>query len=123
VRHPVDIAIMFAALWLLGSMAIDMLTPKEMTIYLVALATGPAAIGTAACYFLQTPKLDFAIIFASFWLMASMALEWISPAPLPDFMIAGALAPALIVGGVLHWRRYRVRGRPNRKVPQQSSSK
>lgn len=114
-RHPVDIVVMFAALWLLGLMAIDILTPKELTIYMAALATGPAAIGTAACYFLRIPKLDFAIIFASFWLLASMALEWISPAPLPDFMMGGAVAPALIVGAVLHWRP-RVSSRPDKEV-------
>lgn len=115
-RHPVDIAIMFAALWLLGLMAIDILTPDELTIHLVALATGPAALGTAVCYFVRTPKIDFAIIFASLWLLASMALEWISPAPLPDFMIGGALAPALIVGGVLHWRRFRTGDRRDKEV-------
>ena len=106
-RHPVDIVVMFTALWLLGSMVIDFLTPAELSIQLVALATGPAAVGTAVCYLLKIPKIDFAIIFASLWLLAAMALEWISPAPLPDFMIGGALAPALIIGGVLHWRRCR----------------
>ena len=35
-RHPVDIAIMYAALWLLGSMMLDYLTPKEFTVYMIA---------------------------------------------------------------------------------------
>ena len=105
-RHPIDIATMFAALWLLGSMVIDILTPPELTVYWIGGATAPAAIGTALCYYLHVPKIDFAVIFASLWLVALMAMEWISPAPLPDFMIASALAPALIVGAVLHWRRY-----------------
>jgi len=107
VRHPIDIAVMFAALWLLGSMVVDILTPKELTVYMIAAATGPAAIGTALCYFLQIPKIDFAMIFASLWLTALMAIEWISPAPLPNFVIGGAFAPALIVGAVLHWHQYR----------------
>ena len=45
-RHPIDIATMFAALWLLGSMVVDVLTPKELTVYMIAAATAPAVIGT-----------------------------------------------------------------------------
>lgn len=110
-RHPIDIAVMFAALWLLGSMVVDFLTPKELTFYLIAAATGPAALGTALCYFLRIPKIDFAMIVVSLWLVASMAIEWISPTPLPDFMIGGALVPPIIVGAVLHWHRYRLNER------------
>jgi hypothetical protein len=121
VRHPVDIAVMFAALWLLGSMVVDILTPRELTFYLIAAATGPAAIGTALCYFLRIPKIDFAMILVSLWLVASMAIEWISPAPLPDFMIGGALAPPLIVGAVLRWHCYRLDER-QRNVEEKSES-
>ena len=35
-----------AALWLLGSMMLDYLTPKELTAYMIAAATAPAVIGT-----------------------------------------------------------------------------
>lgn len=106
-RHPIDVATMFAALWLLGSMVVDLLTPKELTVYMIAAASAPAAVGTGLCYYLRFPKIDFAVTFATLWLAAAVAIEWISPAPLPSFMIAAALAPALIVGVVLHWRRYR----------------
>ena len=64
VRHPVDIAIMFAALWLLGSMVLDYLTPRELTVYMIAAATAPAVIGTALSYYLRFPKIDFMLISA-----------------------------------------------------------
>jgi hypothetical protein len=107
VRHPVDIAIMYAVLWLLGSMMLDYLTPKELTAYMIAAATAPAVIGTGLCYYLQFPKIDFAVISATLWLVAALTIEWISPVPLPSFLIGAALAPALIVGAILHWHRYR----------------
>jgi hypothetical protein len=109
VRHPIDIVVMFLALWLLGSMVVDILTPKELTVYLIAAATGPAAFGTAICYFLRVPKVDFAMIVTALWLVASMAIELVSPVPLPDYMIPGALIPPMIVGAALHWHRYRLR--------------
>jgi hypothetical protein len=106
-RRPIDVATMFGVLWLLGSMIVDVLTPKELTVYMIAAASAPAAIVVGLCYYLQFPMIDFAVIFATFWLTAALAIEWISPKPLPSFIIAGALAPALIAGAVLHWRRYR----------------
>ena len=109
VRHPIDIAIMFLALWLLGSMVVDILTPKELTVYLIAAATGPAALGTAICYVLRVPKVDFTMIVMALWLVASMAIGLVSPLPLPDYMVPGALIPPMIVGAVLHWQRYRLR--------------
>ena len=106
-RRPIDVATMFGVLWLLGSMVIDVLTPKELTVYMIAAATAPAVIVVGLCYYLQFPMIDFAMILATFWLAAAVAIGWISPKPLPSFIIAGALAPALIAGAVLHWRRYR----------------
>jgi hypothetical protein len=106
-RRPIDVATMFGVLWLLGSMIVDVLTPKELTVYMIAAASAPAAIVVGLVYYLQFPMIDFTVIFATFWLTAALAIEWISPKPLPSFIIAGALAPALIAGAVLHWRRYR----------------
>jgi hypothetical protein len=106
-RRPIDVATMFGVLWLLGSMIVDVLTPKELTVYMIAAASAPAAIVVGLVYYLQFPMIDFTVIFATFWLTAALAIEWISPKPLPSFIIAGALAPALIAGTVLHWRRYR----------------
>src|SRR3984957_21281752 len=93
VRHPIDIAVMFAALWLLGSMVLDHLTPKELTVYMIAAATAPAVVGTALCYYLRFPTIDFVLISATLWLVAVLTIEWISPVPLPGFMIVAASAP------------------------------
>jgi hypothetical protein len=65
VRHPIDIAIMFAALWLLGSMVLDYLTPKELTVYMIAAATAPAVIGTGLSYYLRFPRIDFVLILTT----------------------------------------------------------
>jgi hypothetical protein len=111
VRHPIDIAIMFAALWLLGSMVLDHLTPKELTVYMIAAAIAPAVIGTALSYYLRFPTIDLVLISATLWLIAALTLEWVSPVPLPSFMIGAAVAPALVVGAILHWDRYRSRQR------------
>jgi len=122
VRHPIDVATMFAALWLLGSMVIDLLTPKELTVYMIAAVIAPAMIGTGLCYYLRFPRIDFAVISATLWLIAALALEWISPMPLSVFMIGAALAPALIVGAVLHWHRYRSSERRQRQAVSEESS-
>jgi hypothetical protein len=106
-RRPIDVATMFGVLWLLGSMVVDVLTPKELTVYMIAAASAPAVIVVGLCYYLQFPMIDFTMILATFWLAAAVAIGWISPKPLPSFIIAGALAPAVIAGAVLHWRRYR----------------
>jgi hypothetical protein len=111
VRHPIDIAIMFAALWLLGSMVLDYLTLKELTVYMIAAAIAPAVVGTALSYYLRFPTIDFVLILATLWLVAALTIELISPVPLPSFIIGAALAPALIVGAILHWHRYRSRQR------------
>jgi hypothetical protein len=106
-RRPVDVATMFGVLWLLGSMVVDVLTPKELTVYMIAAATAPGVIVVGLCYYLQFPTIDFAMISAKLWLAVTVAIGWLSPKPLPPFVIAGALAPVLIAGAVLHWRRYR----------------
>jgi hypothetical protein len=106
VRHPIDIAVMFAALWLLGSMVLDHLTPKELTVYMIAAATAPAVIGSALCYYLRFPRTDFVLIVATLWLVAALTIGLVSPVPLPGFLIGAALAPAVIVGIILHWHRY-----------------
>lgn len=106
-RRPIDVAIMCGVLWLLGSMIIDVLTPRELTVYMIAAATAPAVMAIGLCYYLQFPMIDFAMIFAALWLAAALAIEWISPKPLHSLAMGAAVAPALIVGAVLHWRRYR----------------
>jgi hypothetical protein len=105
-RHPIDIAAMFAAIWLLASMVLDALTPKEVTAVMIGAAIGPAVIVTAVVYYLHFPRMDFAVLFAALWLISDIAIEFISPKPLPAFLIILGFVPALLIGAVLHWRRH-----------------
>lgn len=73
-RHPIDIVAMFAAIWLLASMVLDAVTPKELTAVLIAIAIGPAIIITAVFYYLRCPRTDFAVMFAALWLISTSAL-------------------------------------------------
>jgi len=109
VRHPIDIIAMFAAIWLLASMVLDALTPKELTAVMIGIAIGPAIIITAVFYYLRCPRTDFAVIFAALWLISDIAIAFISPKPLPHFLIALGFVPALLVGIVLHWQRFQRR--------------
>lgn len=104
-RHPIDIIAMFAAIWLLASMVLDALTPKELTAVLIGIAIGPAVIITAIFYYLRCPRTDFAVLFAALWLISDIAIAFISPKPLPNFLIFAGFVPALLVGAVLHWQR------------------
>jgi len=107
VRH-VDAAIMFVSLWLLASMLIDALTPKELNVYMVGAAIAPATAISAALYWLRVPKLDFAVVFATVWMVSAMVLEIVTPAPLSPAMSIVAVVPLLIVGIVINvqvWRR------------------
>ena len=44
-----DVIVMFVSLWLLASMVLDVLTPKELTVYAIGMALAPATadIGVA----------------------------------------------------------------------------
>ena len=105
-RHPIDIIAMFAAIWLLASMVLDALTPKELTAVMIGVAIGPAVIITAIFYYLRFPRTDFAVLFAALWLISDIAIEFISPKPLPNFLIVLGFVPALLVGTILHWQRF-----------------
>jgi hypothetical protein len=98
VRHPIDTAIMFTALWALASMAIDILTPKELTAVMIGEAIAPAMLVTALLYGLRYPPIDFTVMFAALWLVATMAIEWITPKELSPLMIVAAFVPAVIIG-------------------------
>jgi hypothetical protein len=103
-----DIAAMFGSLWLLASMVIDAVTPKELTVYMIGAAIAPATVVSAIFYWLRVPTLDFAVTFASLWMISAMAIELVSPAPLSPLLAVVALAPMVIVGiaiNVLHWLR------------------
>lgn len=106
-RHPIDIAIMFIAIWLLASMVLDVLTPKELTVYMIGAAIGPAVIITALFYYLQVPRADFAVVLSMLWLISGLTIEMMSPAVLPNYIAAITLGPVFLVGVVLHWQCYR----------------
>jgi hypothetical protein len=105
-RHPLDIVAMFAALWLLASMVLDALTPKELTAIMIAVAIGPAIIITAVFYYLRCPRTDFAVMFAALWLISDIAIAFVSSEVLPHFLIVLGFLPALLVGSVLHWQTF-----------------
>jgi hypothetical protein len=108
-RHPLDIVAMFAALWLLASMMLDALTPKDLTAVSIAVAIGPAIVITAVFYHLRCPRLDFAVVFAALWLISDIAIAFVAAKQLPPFLIGLGFLPALLVGAVLHWRRFQNR--------------
>jgi len=116
-RHPIDIVAMFAALWLLASMVLDALTPKELTTVMIAIAIGPAMVITAVFYYLQCPRTDFAVMFAALWLISDIAIAFISPKELPHFLIVLGFVPALLIGVVLHWQRFQ---RRHERLPEPS---
>ena len=100
---------MFAAIWLLASMVLDALTPKELTAIMITIAIGPAIVITAVFYYLRCPRLDFAVMFAALWLISDIAIAFISPAQIPHFLIALGFVPAALIGIVLHWHRFQRR--------------
>jgi hypothetical protein len=107
-----DVFAVFGSLWLLASMVIDVVTPKELTVYMIGAAIAPATAFTAILYWLKIPRLDFAVIFATLWMVSGMLLEIIAPKPLSSLVAGVAIAPLLIVGIVInlqYWHRSRVR--------------
>ena len=110
-RH-FDVAAMFGSLWLLAAMVIDAATPKELTVYMIGAAIAPATAISALLYWLRVPRIDFAVSFATLWMVSVMLLEVISPTPLSPLMPVIALVPLAIVGAVInvqHWRRSKLR--------------
>ena len=71
----IDVAAMFMSLWLLATMVIDVLTPKELTAYVIGTAIAPAVIALAILYYKRVPTFDFAVTFAALWMASWMALE------------------------------------------------
>ena len=107
-RHPMDTAVMSGALWLLAAMLIDVLTPKELNVYMIGVVLAPAVIVGAVFYHLKLPGPDLAIALATLWLVSVMAIEWITPKPISPYFMIAAGAPAILVGAWLHgtarWR-------------------
>jgi hypothetical protein len=102
-----DVVAMFVSLWLLASMVIDVATPKELTVYMIGTAIAPATTITALLYWLRVPTLDFAVSFATLWLVSGMVIELITPKPLSPFLALVTVAPMVIVGIVINFQRWR----------------
>jgi uncharacterized membrane-anchored protein len=78
-------------------------------------AIAPATAISALLYWLRVPRLDFAVSFATLWLVSVMLLELITPKPLSPLMPIIAFVPLVIVGIVINvqrWRRSRLRSIP-----------
>ena len=110
-RHPVDVAAMFGSLWLLAAMVIDAATPAELTMVMIGAATAPATVIAAILYWWRIQRIDFAVSFATLWLMTAMAIELITPKPLSPLAMVIAIAPSLIVGVVINVVLFRERAR------------
>ncbi|MEO8317442.1 MAG: hypothetical protein ABI561_03880 [Bradyrhizobium sp.] len=104
-----DTAVMSGALWLLAAMLIDVLTPKELNVYMVGAVLAPAVIVGATFYHRKVPGPDLAISLATLWLVSVMVIEWITPKPLSPYFMTAAVAPSILVGAWFHgatkWRR------------------
>lgn len=105
--RQLDVAAMFVSLWLLASMVIDALTPKELTVYMIGVTIAPAVVILAVLYWKRVSRFDFAVAFATLWMTTCIVLELISPKPLSLLLIVVAVAPLVIVGAVVNFRRWR----------------
>ena len=105
-RH-LDVAVMFASLWLLASMMIDVITPPELTVYVIGATIAPAIVVLAVLYWKRVSRFDFAVALASLWMASWIVLELISPTPLPLLLAVVAAVPLLAVGVVINFRRWR----------------
>jgi hypothetical protein len=105
--RQLDVAVMFASLWLLASMVIDAITPPELTVYAIAATTLPAVVIMAILYLKRISRFDFAVALAALWLVTWVVLELISPKPMSLLLAMAAIAPLLVVGVVVNFRRWR----------------
>lgn len=105
--RQLDVAVMFASLWLLASMVIDAITPPELTVYLIGATTAPAVVIMAVLYLKRVSRFEFAVAFATLWMVTWIILELASPEPLSLLLVAAAIAPLLAVGIVANFRRWR----------------
>ena len=105
-RH-LDVAVMFASLWLLASMVIDAITPPELTIYTIAATIAPSIIILALLYWKRVSRFDFTVALVTLWMATWIVLELISPKPMSLLLAVAAAVPLLAVGGVVNFRRWR----------------
>jgi hypothetical protein len=111
-----DVAAMFGSLWLLASMVIDVLTPKELTVYMIGAAIAPPIVILAVLYWKRVPSFDLIVAFGTLWMAAGIILELITPRLLSPFATVIALAPMVIIGVAINFKRWsRLKSRGNSK--------
>jgi hypothetical protein len=113
---------MFLSLWLLATMVIDVLTPKELTAWIIGTAIAPAVLALAILHYKRVPIFDFSVTFAALWMASWIALEIVTPTPLSLLVVAIAAAPLIVMGVIVNvqsWHRRRRRADAN---PASSSS-
>jgi hypothetical protein len=118
----IDVAAMFMSLWLLATMVIDVLTPKELTAYVIGAAIAPAVIALAILYYKRVPTFDFAVTFAALWMASWMALEIVTPTPLSLVVVVIAVAPLIVMGVIVNVQSWQRRRRQADTNPASSSS-
>lgn len=104
----IDVAAMFMSLWLLATMAIDVLTPKELTAWIIGPAIAPAVTALAILHYKRVPIFDFAVAFATLWMASWIALEIVTPTPLSLLVVVIAAAPLVVTGVIVNvqsWHR------------------
>jgi hypothetical protein len=120
-----DAIVMSVSLWLLASMVLDILTPKELTVYAIGAALAPATAISVLLYWLGVPRIDFAVCFSVLWMISGMVLELISPQPLSPYMIVVVVLPMVVVGIAINfqrWRRIFATTVPDTRPPDPSTS-
>jgi hypothetical protein len=105
-RKKLDIAAMFGSLWLLASMVIDVLTPKELTVYMIGAAIAPFIVILAVLYWKRVPGVDFAIAVGTLWMTPGIVLELITPKSLSLLAVVIALAPLVVIGAAINFQRW-----------------
>ena len=109
-----DVAAMFGSLWLLASMIIDVLTPKELTVYMIGAAIAPPIVILAVLYWKRVPRFDLIVAFGTLWMAAGIVLELITPRLLSLFVVVIALSPLVVLGVVINFQRWsRSRSQPS----------
>jgi hypothetical protein len=97
-------------------MVIDVLTPKELTVYMIGAAIAPPFVIFAVLYWRRVPRFDLIVAFGVLWMAAGIVLELITPRLLPLFAAVIALAPLVIIGVVINFKRWgHLRSRSNSK--------
>jgi hypothetical protein len=74
---------------------------------MIGATIAPAIAMLAVLYWKRVSKFDFTVAFATLWMTTWIVLELISPKPLSLIVIVIAVAPLMVVGAVVNFRRWR----------------